>query len=203
MQRQTIKLMQIRTGILALIVLSLLGCGKSDPLISRAEEFFKLRDDGNLVEARKIIAPDARQWFETRTGDGQPWNLDGPWMAWDSVFNATREYRDWKSTDSSVSVTAIEDNDFYRMIERDPQPVELTLYFNESGKINGYLVHSEANSPPKDDFSEFTAWAAKHYPQESMYLMPGGKLSPRNDRPMRLRRLLYEWRNATGRSEID
>jgi len=188
---------------LLLIIVVSLACSRTDPLQAQAEAFFELRDAGKLSAARKLIAPGARMWFEARRGEGKPWSLDDPWMTWDQVFNTRRDYRDWSITDSSVSVTSLGHSDFDRMVEREPVPARLTLFFDDSRLITGFLIQPQTEQEPEGKLPEFIAWAAKKYPHEVTYLMPEGQLNPKGDRPERLKRLLYEWRNATGKSPVE
>lgn len=193
----------LAVGLILMLGILVGGCSNPDSLQSKAERFFELREEGKTTAARAMIAHDARIWFESRDGEGRAWNLDGPWTTWDSVFNSTHDFSDWTATDSSVSVVSLENNDFYRMVERDPRQVKLTMFFDEAGLIKGYLVQPVAKGPPDDKLDEFVAWASENYPRELNYVMPEGRLDPGADRPMRMKRLLFEWRNATGRSPVE
>ncbi len=193
---------QLAVCLLLLSNLLLLACGESNSPIARAKRFYELREQRRFDAARAMMAADARIWYQSRNGEGEPWRLDGPWSTWDSVFNARLDLRDWTEVDSSVKVVSLVDSDFYRMIERAPQEASLTIYFDSTGLINGQLIESGSGDPPPDKLGEFVEWAQNTYPVELAYVMPEGRLNPGADRAIRLRRLLYEWRSATGRAEV-
>lgn len=92
-------------------------------------------------------------------------------------------------------------NDFYRLTERGPTPVNLTYYFDPDEKITGILVFSAGKTA--DRFEEFKKWAEKNRPADLKYLMPEGEIIPTLDRAQKWRVLLNEWRKSIGLPAIE
>ncbi|MFN0150096.1 MAG: hypothetical protein ACKVU1_05190 [bacterium] len=168
-------------------------------LVERVREFLALRAEGRVDSARTFLASDARIWYESRAGAGSPWTLSGgAWHTWDTFFRGTRDYRGWRQTGREVSVVAVEQNDFYRLIDRPPSPVSLTWSFDEDAKLTGFLVKSMRKQSAPDRLDEFAAWARSNIPDELAYLMPDGEIAPDGDRPGRWKTALIAWRAAAG-----
>ena len=64
--------------------------------IAKVQEFVAARKRGDEAAASALMAPDARIWWEAKTGPGEPWTLGGKWNGWDSYFHSTNEYSDWR-----------------------------------------------------------------------------------------------------------
>jgi len=148
------------------------------------------------------MAPDARVWYDSKEGPGEPWSIGGgSWHDWDTHFHGTSEPTGWRSDDRGASVWSpvVENNDYYRLVERGPQTHRETYFFDESGRISGFMVSPEPDAPnPPGREKEFIEWAKADHPEEWAYLRPGGRIDPRGDRAERTRTLLVEWRRAAG-----
>lgn len=165
------------------------------PLVQKVKEFRATRKRDPKA-AQAFLSDDPRVWYEKKEGAGQPWRLDSdPWAHWDKFFKSQSTDKDWQVEDRAVSVVAVEINDFYRLIERAPSPVRLTWFFNEAGKISGFLVQSMSKGQP-DRLDEFSQWARQPHPAELDYLMPQGRIKPEGDRAERWKALLIKWRAA-------
>jgi hypothetical protein len=174
------------------------------PLVSRVRDFLALRERGEIEAARAFLAEDPRIWYEAREGPGAAWTLGGgAWSRWDTFFRSRSERRDWRQSGRAVSAVAVEQNDFYRLIERPPTPVKLVWWFDEAGKISGFMVRSMRDPRARDRLDEFQAWARANNPRELAYLMPGDRISPEGDRPQRWKAILTQWRAEAGLPAID
>lgn len=177
-------------------------------MINMAESYRDARDSGDYEEARSYLAPDARMWYEEKRGEGRPIVLGhGPYDRWDQHFESETSLGPWMSDSDSVWTTVTEQNDYYRLLEReDTTRYRLTFYFNDDGLISGYLVSAAdangLNSPRIDRYREFAEWAREHYPDEWEYLRPDGNFDPTGDRAERTRELLNKWREAVGLEPI-
>jgi hypothetical protein len=167
------------------------------PLVQKVKEFRATRKrDPKATQA--FLSDDPRVWYEKKEGAGQPWHLDSdPWAHWDKFFKSQSTDKDWQVEDRAVSVAVVEINDFYRLIDRAPSPVRLTWFFNDAGKISGFLVQSMSKGQ-SDRLGEFSQWARQHHPTELDYLMPQGRIKPEGDRAERWKALLIKWRAAAG-----
>jgi hypothetical protein len=147
-----------------------------------------------------MLAPDARLWFENRTGEGQPLDPDpgaGSWARWDTHFRSTSEVVEWAAQRDSATALVREFNDYYALLERGPQHYSMTYFIETGGRISGVLLRGE-DPRPKGRSAEFFAWARANAPKEVDQLMPGGKIDPRGDHPQRFRDLLTRWRTEIG-----
>lgn len=173
--------------------------------MERAQRFRSLLTDEDYSAARAIVAPDARRWWGSREGEGQPWTIGpagrGPWASWDEHFGSKGTEVEWAEGEGWASVTVSETNDYYRLLERGAQTNELTYYFDENGLIDGLVIGSagERNMGLTEDF---LAWAREHHPGEIAELMPDGEIDPAGDHPQRMRRRLNLWRGATDREPV-
>lgn len=171
---------------------------ENHPLVLKVKKFRELRKTDKQA-ANDLLASDARLWFEKKEGAGNPYKVEGgPWSHWDEFFKSQSTYKDWQAEGNSVSVVAIEINDFYRLIDRPASPVRLTWFFNDAEKISGFLVQAVKTEPAKDRLDDFKAWASQHNQSELDYLMPEGRINPEGDRPERWKAILIKWRQATG-----
>jgi len=175
-------------------------------LVARAQEFRALVERGEHAAARRMMAPDARRWWEERDGDGQPWRIGpenpGPWAAWDEHFRSKREVVEWKEGSGVATAVTRETNDYFRLLERGWVTNEITYFFDDRGRIDGLLIRAVGERPPGRT-DEFVAWAKAHDPGELAALMPEGEIDPSGDHPERFRRLLDRWREASRLETIE
>jgi hypothetical protein len=179
----------------------------SEPsLVARAKEFRSLLERRDYDAARRLMAPDPREWWEKRDGEGRPWTIGpgagGPWAAWDDQFRSTKEVLRWEPADRSATTVIRETNDYFRLLERGFVTSELTYFFDEAGRIEGLLIRAAGERPPGRT-DEFLAWAKAHEAAELQTLMPGGEIDPSADHPERFRRLLVRWRKEAGLPPIE
>jgi hypothetical protein len=150
-----------------------------------------------------MLAPDARSWFDERTGPGDPYALEGRWSGWDAYFHTKNTYSEWTQGRDSVTASGEEMNDFYRLIERSPTRFRATWWLDAPGRIAGFLYEPRGAVVPGDRFAEAKDWARREKPSELEYLMPNGRIDPSGDRPQRFRALLEEWRRAAKLPALD
>jgi len=166
------------------------------------ERFRAAVERKDFEHARTYFAPDARLWYENRSGAGAVWKVGGgTWATWDAEFNSRSKpiapYRSMRTAFGPAVWTIVEeDNDFYRLIDRPPGYMMFTWYVAPSGKLSGFLLAGIGERT--DRLEEFEAWAREHEPAELEYLMPGGKIDPTGDRAARFRNSLNRWRSETG-----
>jgi len=172
-------------------------------LIATVEAFQDAKDRGDRAAAQALLAPDARSWFDARSGEGDPYRLDGRWSGWDRFFRTKNTYSDWTQGRDSVTASGEEMNDFYRLIERSPTRFRATWWLDPSGRIAGFLYEPRGAVVPGDRFGEFKEWAKREKAAELDYVMPGGRIDPTGDRPQRFRALLDEWRRAAKLPALD
>ncbi len=164
--------------------------------IARVQEFLAARRRGDDAAAQAMMAPDARIWWEEKSGPGTPWTLRGKWSGWDAHFHGKSDYSGWGEGRDSVTAEGVEMNDFYRLIGRSPQKFRATWWLDPAGKISGFLFEPRGALVPGDRLAEFQAWARRTNPAELEYLMPGGRIDPSGDRPQRFEALLVQWGSA-------
>ncbi len=175
----------------------------SSRLIAKVKEFRELRDAGRIDEAKRMLAPDPREWFQTREGPGDPWKLEGGrWAHWDEFMHGRVDCEDWTTDAHSVTVLAWELNDFYRALERGRQPLHLTWFFDDDLRITGLFVSDVGLEHDRGRSAEFKAWAKANRAAELDYLEPGGAIDPTGDRPERYLALLNAWRASVGLAPI-
>lgn len=172
----------------------------SAPRAEQVEAYYAAARRGDEAGARKFLAPDARIWFEKREGPGEPWNVSGgSWDHWDSYFNGKVVRSEWEAGPDFVSARGDETNDYYRLLDWKPWPMKLTWWFDESGRMNGFLVQSVVGEGTTGSrLKEFKEWAKVKRPEELQYLMPKGQIDPSSDRAERWRTILVEWRREAG-----
>jgi len=177
-------------------LISITGTGCVSPLVTRLEAFHEAKKRGDYERAATFLADDARVWFEKKDGAGKPYTVEGgPYKAWDRVFNATSKRGRMRVEGNRVRYRSVENNDYYRLIDRPLSTGRITYYFNEDELISGMLyepLSTRANRPP-DRRCEFDRWASERYPgllDSPEMRIPGN--------PERWRALLVEWREDVG-----
>lgn len=175
--------------------------------IARVRKLRELTEAEKYSEARRLLAPGARRWYEKREGEGESWTVGsgGSWDAWDEHFHSTSKEiscapGDAEGSDEgrrSVVLTLRETNDYYRLLERGESTTEIVYYFHWKGKIEGSLVRA-AGERSRGRTDEFLAWARANAPDDLEAAMPGGKIDPTGDHAPRVRALLERWRAAAG-----
>ena len=182
----------------SLIVVALLpvACASSS-MIRRVQEYRDARARGDAVAEQSHLAPGARMFFNEKNGDGEPLGIGkGSWAHWDEYFHSRSEMTDWRVVDGAVTAVVHETNDFYRLLDWEPQPYRLTWWLDREGRITEVLLTPIPGGPAKSRMNEFKEWAAKHHPAELEYLMPKGRIDPTGDRAERFAAILREWRGV-------
>jgi hypothetical protein len=172
--------------------------------IAKVQALLAARKAGDEPAARALMAPDARIWFEKKSGPGEPWGLVTKWTHWDEYFHSQTNYSGFREAGDAVTADGVEINDFYRLIERPPQKFRATWWVDASGKIAGFLFEPRGSTAPGEDrLEQFKAWARQANPAELEYLMPGGRFDPTGDRAERFKSILLEWRKAAGLPPVE
>jgi hypothetical protein len=187
----------------ALILLILAGCATTDP-VARVQAYRDAHVRGDVDAESRFLAPDARMWYETREGDGEPLvaGRSGRYAHWDDYFHSSSTLTDWTVDGDAVTAVVHEINDFYRLLDWTAKPYRMTWWLDAGGRITGALVKSLPGKAPSR-MEEFKAWAKEHAPEELEYLMPAGRIDPTGDRPERFETLLLRWRAAAGLPPVD
>jgi len=168
-------------------LLFLLAACASNPAIRRVQEFRETKDP-------RYLAPNARMYFEEKTGEGEPYTLSGGgrWDHWDKYFHSKTTMSNWRSERNAVTADVTETNDFMQMLDWRAKPYTMTWSLDDQGRIEAVLVKGNPEKPVSR-LAEFKAWAREHHPDELAYLMPNDRLDPTGDRPERWRAILTEW----------
>lgn len=177
----------------------------SPELVDRAKQFRRLIAEERWDEAREMMSPDPRRWFDERSGEGSAWTIGprgGPWSGWDEEFGSSSTVIEWRADENSATVRVLEINDYYRLLERGAMTNELTYFFDAAGRIEGFLVRAVGDRPAGRT-NEFLQWALENEPRELRDLMPKGNIDPSGDHPQRFRVLLERWRSETGLPDLD
>ena len=189
------------------ILLGLLAfsCADSTPppadRIAAVESLRAAIDQGDIDAAKKFLTDDRRLWYEERTGEGEPWKIDGgTWKGWDEHFHGRSErVSEWVVADGAVSAEMQENNDYYRLTESSGGRWRATYFFDDKNRIAGFMVSAVPGAASdRGRRDEFEAWAKAKHAEEIEYLMPGGSIDPTGDRPVRMRNLLNAWRDEVG-----
>ena len=187
---------------LAVVLSGVALAAQAPDRIETVRKFLAARRRGDLEAARGMLARDARIWFDMteRKGPGEPWTLkEDDWDRWDGFFHGKTDFTDWKDEGDRVTAVGHEINDYYRLLDWKPNPLNFTWWLDASGKIAGYMFHEVTGLPPPPRrLDEFKQWARKNRPDELAFLMPKGHIDPSGDRPQRWRSILIEWRKAVG-----
>jgi len=194
----------------ALALAGLAACRSAPPdagdsRIATVEAFLAARAEGDLEKARAYMSADPRVWYDSKQGDGSPWNLaGGRWSVWDEHFRGSSEHEGWHVEGDAVWADFLEHNDYFRLTERGPGWYRATYFFDGEGLLAGLLIGAApGREKPQGRRAEFEAWAREHRPDEAEYLMPGGAIDPTGDRAPRMRALLEEWRASVGLPAIE
>lgn len=198
----------MRHTLIAIIVLACVsGCRSSS--VQTVEAFRTARSEGDLDLARTYMAEDARVWYGSRDGAGEPWRLAaGRYKTWDEHFRGVSDYGPWNVEDDCVWAIVEESNDYYRLTERQDTPrYRMTYFIDDDGLLEGCMVSAAYPGlpafPEVSRFDELEAWALEHEPEEWAYLHPGGELDPTGDRAERTRALANRWRRSVGLAPIE
>jgi imidazolonepropionase-like amidohydrolase len=172
--------------------------------VAKVQELMAARHEGDEAAVRALTAADPRMWFDKRAGAGDPWGLTGRWTHWDQYFHTQNDYSNFREAGDVVTADGVENNDFYRLIDRPPSKFQGTWWVDDAGRIAGFLYAPRGSTSSQEDrFEQFKTWARKEKPAELEYLMPGGRIDPTGDRPERFHALLAEWRKAAGLTPVD
>lgn len=187
------------SGVLVVVGISSLGC--AHPRVRALDTYRQAKKSGDYETAAKCLADDARIWFGTKEGEGNPLTAKGgPYKDWDKEFRSTSTREDVRVVGQTVTYISFEINDFYRLIERVPTKARVTYYFDEDNRITGMLYRglSPKSERPPDRYDEFKRWAEAQYP--GLLQSPEMKI-PNN--PQRWRELLVAWRADAGLKPIE
>ena len=181
------------------VVTSVIGC--THPLERTWRSYREAKRRSDTASTAKYLADDARIWFDKKEGPGAPLRpAGGPYKDWDREFRSRATHRDLRVTGRTLTYVTLENNDFYRLIERAATEARVTYYFDEGDKITGMLYQglSPREKRPPDRFGEFKTWAQKHHAG----LLDSDEMEIPNQ-PRRWRTLLTEWRQDAGLPPID
>jgi hypothetical protein len=157
--------------------------------------------DGDVERVLAMQAPDARVWFDEKTGHGRPLDArgKGPWADWDMFFRARSSQTDFVVEGNAVRFTNHESNDWFRLVERTSLPYHVFYFFDESDRITGKLIRGIAGQERVPDrLSEFQVWAESQHPGLVQSLMPDGNIDPDLEKARLWKKHLLEWRAETG-----
>ena len=161
---------------------------------------------GDHEAAATYLSEDSRIWFEKKEGPGKKRGKGGagPWAEWDEFFKSTsKAVGKYQVEGRDVSILMEETNDFYRLIGRPPSRYRATYYIDDAGKISGVLIASARKGPRVDRFDEFKEWARENRPDTLKQLMPEDEIVPSLENAKLWKKVLSEWRAATGLDPID
>ncbi len=197
----------LMTFVLLLVCPLLLLAQKNDadhPLAQKVMAYRQAIAGHDTARIQAMLAKGAARWYEKKEGPGALIKSadKGPWSDWDAYFKGKSQIEHYKVDSQQVTIRLLEINDFYRLTERGPAPVNLTYYFDTNEKITGILVFS-AGQKTTDRFEEFKKWAEKNRADDLKYLMPEGELIPTLDRAKKWRAILNEWRRSIGLPVIE
>ncbi len=98
------------------------------------------------------------------------WSMRPTQPRWDAQFGSERALVAWREQPHSATAVMREINGYYRLLERGWMTTEVTYFFNDTGRIERLLIRG-VGERPLGRTEEFQAW---------------------------FRRLLHQWRQATG-----
>jgi hypothetical protein len=186
-----------RCGVALLLALG--AC--TDQRIATVRSFNEATDRGDIAAARAMMAPNARVWYESPAGEGEPWTLGkGGYSAWDEFFHTDkRMLGDYQRDGDAVWALFDETNGYYLLTERTWTRTMLTWFVNDQNQIRGLLV-TEVGTPVSTS-AEFRAWARENDPAEFAAIFPDGRMD--TNEPQRVKALLLRWRAAAGLTPLD
>lgn len=190
---------RLRTMAAAVMLTALGGCAGAHSYKQTLDAYLAARQAGDVELAGRHLSPDARIWFDVKTGPGRPKSLTGGWGAWDIEMNAVNTYDEVVITDDSISATFHERNDFSRLIGFPGWRSRSTFWFDEQGRIVEQLYVPLPQHPPQRVcFEAPLQWARLHRADELEVIYPNDRFEPSAESGRRWRALLIEWRNAVG-----
>jgi len=160
---------------------------------------------GDFARVEALQAPNARVWFDEKTGEGRALDArgKGPWAQWDAFFRARSTAADYVVVDDAVRFTNRETNDWFRLIERESVPYFIFYFFDDEDRISGKLIQAiEGLERAPDRLDEFKAWAAKKHPGLIEQLMPEKRIDPQLDKAQLWKQRLTEWRAEVGLPDV-
>jgi len=173
-----------------------------DARIVHVERYISAINDGKELTARRYVAQHARKWFKTREGNGQPFFTRGKWADWDAFFHSTNQIRDITLEGDIVTVTSIENNDFYQLIDRTPVPATTTYWFDAQKRIVGKIYLGQT-AEPKDRLDDAIAWLRQRDASKLKKLMPDGEIDPTIENAKKWKALLINWRQDAGLPRVN
>jgi hypothetical protein len=173
------------------------------PLVEKTGEYLAARERGGKT-AEAYLAPEARFWFGSLEGPGRPIREPGPWAGWDEFFGSELRYEAFRVSKGTVTATAWENNDFYRLIERSETRYRATFWFDEQQRIEKLQLVPAPKTPRAGDrLAEFLSWADREHPGAREELMPEGRIDPDPVNARRWKTLLERWRRDAGLEPIE
>src|ERR1051326_7474891 len=75
----------------------LIVCCANERLIRRVKTYSEAHRNGDLAAESQMLSPDARTWYESRSGDGEPLRpgRTGRYAHWDAFFHSQSRMSDW------------------------------------------------------------------------------------------------------------
>lgn len=172
-----------------------------DPtLVETAERYLEAYESHDVEALEQVLADDARRYFGEREGEGMPLEPGekGPWHAWDEFFHSESEVVEWTQPSAGVVRAGMREiNDWFRLMDRPPTRYFISFSFDDNGRIEWLLIHSDPDSPKnRGRVEEFEAWARAERPGLLDRLQPGGEIDPSKFEEWKS--ALLEWRHDAG-----
>ncbi len=190
----------IRTVAIAIVTIaSGTGCSSRHSYQRTLDSYLAAKQAGDAKQAATYLAPDARIWFDEKTGPGRPKSPISGWGAWDLELNAVNTYSDVEIVGNSLTALFHEQNDFSRLIGFPGWRSRSTYWFDEQGRIAEQLYEPMAQHPPMQAYFDAPLrWARTHHADELAAIYPEEQFRPNTDTARRWRTLLLAWRAETG-----
>ncbi|MDY7093611.1 MAG: hypothetical protein SX243_11635 [Acidobacteriota bacterium] len=165
--------------------------------VKRVREFCELRTNQRTAEASELLTDNPRLWSGERVGEGRDWKITGPVVDWYFALHGSTDYQWFRLDGETVVAEALVTDDFDRLLDVKPALFELRWYFDDSGKISGFLIIDKSGST-ESNLSRFFRWADTHRREEYEALAPGFRILYKTENIPRWIALIREWREANG-----
>lgn len=193
------------TALVVVLLLTLWSCDRQDVSEERLKIFknyfraYKNESENQWDYTRDTV----RIWFETKSGEPllkvKRKRFKGKWVAWDREMNAISYYDSlwYDKAENAVTGFFYENNDFYKLIGKNPTKTIRTYWFDKDNRIPEILLYwiPEENTTTSEHLKPIVKWARNYDSLMLDRIYKNGNIIPSGENARKWKELLTIYNN--------